>query len=366
MGIPRINPEREQIILDAYAGGATAREAAALAGCSQGTCFNVLHRYGLQARDASVSRQRHAINQHFFDEIDTEEKAYILGFIAADGNISRGCFSIRIAERDEVLLQRIRVALDSGHPIKHTIGSGKNKSGRFVSLSIGNRQICAGLKDKGIHGRKSFTIQAWGGPEHLMRHYWRGAVDGDGWITYSVTGNKTRWELGLSSGSQLFLEAFADFVWRHLSTRPVVVPAKNIFRVRVGGKEFPQSLAVLLYKDATISLVRKHRLADELMATECKRSNRVGRLITFGGKTQRVCEWAAELGVNPMLLHNRLRIGLPLEKVLTESFQGRQRLLMHEGQTLSLAEWSRRTGIKRTTITARLDRGLSVEDALSP
>lgn len=46
-----------------------------------------------------------------------------------------------------------------------------------------------------------------------------------------------------------------------------------------------------------------------------KRNNRV---ITFGGKTQTVPQWAKELGMNPSTIHSRLNKGWSIERTLTE------------------------------------------------
>ena len=46
-------------------------------------------------------------------------------------------------------------------------------------------------------------------------------------------------------------------------------------------------------------------------------NRRSTRLLTWGGRTQSIKQWAAELGLHPTTLGNRLRSGWPVEKALT-------------------------------------------------
>ena len=78
------------------------------------------------------SNRKHDFNQEFFDIIDTEEKAYILGFIYADGcnnrHPSTGELSIAQMERDIDILLKIKKAMDSTYPIsEEKIKSSKEK-----------------------------------------------------------------------------------------------------------------------------------------------------------------------------------------------------------------------------------------------
>ena len=45
---------------------------------------------GIDFRKNGDNLKKYTANYNFFEKIDTEEKAYWLGFIAADGHVSRG------------------------------------------------------------------------------------------------------------------------------------------------------------------------------------------------------------------------------------------------------------------------------------
>ena len=56
-------------------------------------------------------------DESFFEDIDNEEKAYILGFISADGSISKNELSIRLQIKDIDILYKIKNIMKSEHPV---------------------------------------------------------------------------------------------------------------------------------------------------------------------------------------------------------------------------------------------------------
>ena len=59
------------------------------------------------------------VNHHYFDNIDSNRKAWILGFLAADGNISsdRNRIKIGLSSVDREILENIKLALESERDI---------------------------------------------------------------------------------------------------------------------------------------------------------------------------------------------------------------------------------------------------------
>lgn len=117
----------------------------------------------------------------------------------------------------------------------------------------------------GFTPRKSLTYRPWAGPPELMRHYWRGMVDGDGSIGKVAT--RSDWWVTLT-GSQSAMIAFADWANRVCAGHRGLIraqPHRMIWRVSVVGKAKPRALALALYARATIFLPRKAALALDLM-----------------------------------------------------------------------------------------------------
>lgn len=67
------------------------------------------------------------------------------------------------------------------------------------------------------------------------------------------------------------------------------------------------------------------------------------RLVTYGGKTQNLTQWAAEIGTSVGVLHWRLDVGKwPLDKVFAKPVH---RLFTFEGKTQTAKEWAAELGI---------------------
>jgi len=67
-------------MLEAYRATGSVFKAADQTGWSANTCWHVGNRRGVR-----TSRRRYAVDEAYFEKIDTEEKAWILGFLTADG-----------------------------------------------------------------------------------------------------------------------------------------------------------------------------------------------------------------------------------------------------------------------------------------
>ena len=54
----------------------------------------------------------------FFNKIDTHDKAYLLGWIASDGHISKYEFSIKLSYKDKFMVEKLRDIINKNIPIK--------------------------------------------------------------------------------------------------------------------------------------------------------------------------------------------------------------------------------------------------------
>lgn len=79
--LKRLPPNIEQQIVDGYSNHLPTFQIAESLGICRNTVANVLKRNGIALRSHA---RRYSFNDNFFASIDTEEKAYWLGFITAD------------------------------------------------------------------------------------------------------------------------------------------------------------------------------------------------------------------------------------------------------------------------------------------
>ena len=73
--------------------------------CSAQTIMRLLEKEGIKSR----GNRKYSFNENIFDEIDTAEKAYWIGFITADGyvNEEKNFLTIKLQYRDKNHLKKI-------------------------------------------------------------------------------------------------------------------------------------------------------------------------------------------------------------------------------------------------------------------
>ena len=105
-------------------------------------------------------------NEHYFETIDNFSKAYILGFIAADGALvkasNRDCYylTITIKYEDKALLDFIQKELKSKHKLLEIRRiSSFGKPIHHIRLAFANEHITKDIMKYGITPKKSLSLQ---------------------------------------------------------------------------------------------------------------------------------------------------------------------------------------------------------------
>lgn len=257
-----LSKKEAALIARKYAqGGRSMAQLGAEFGFTAATILKALRRQGVASRDRVTAGRSYQIREDFFERVDSEEKAYWLGFLAADGSISpkKGSRSpsirVELQARDRPHLEKLRKALAATHPVRDT--SREN----IAASALGWRSsLMAGhLAEYGLTPKKAarLILKLDKIRPELHRHFWRGAVDGDGWITLSHP------QVGLV-GSEHVCASFVAFLRsnaiRHTGR---IYRVGNIARADVNGTAAAQTCH-LLYHDATVSLDRKMTRAQQL------------------------------------------------------------------------------------------------------
>lgn len=88
-------------------------------------------------------------------------------------------------------------------------------------------------------------------------------------------------------------------------------------------------------------------------------------MITYQGRTQSISDWAAEAGIAPTTLSNRLYRGWTMERALAVPVR-RTLAIEYDGKVWPLAELAKHLGISYRLLTGRLNAGIPIEDAIDP
>jgi len=258
----------EQKIISLYNSGLSSVQIQQKLGINPTTILYIVKRNGFSTRTTKQTSKRYTFNERFFERINTEEKAYWLGFILADGCISRGKDIIIVLKKeDRKHLEKFIENINGNNKIQEIKNNGGFNGIDAVRLAIRSQKMYNDLIKCGITERKSLTAKVPSCiPENFIRHFWRGLVDGDGHICVVNTqsnGHKyTHLEVGLCGTKNVVYE-FENYTKRHINTIAKIRPDKMIWRFSIGGKENAIQLCSLLYDDSVVSLDRKLKIYEQ-------------------------------------------------------------------------------------------------------
>lgn len=213
----------------------------------------------LKSNNVKVSRSRcrFNINSDFFDNIDTEEKAYFLGLIGADGSISycsngKRAFSIELLTSDIDILNRLSFLISGDYNLVKTYHrKGRNPTSK---ISFSDETFINILESKGIKRNKSLDYKFPEIDPILLPHFIRGYFDGDGSVYLS--GNTTKISF---TGSKNFIPVLNSTLFKEGATlrEYKIVDRGNFCSIHLGGILPSKMLYDYMYSDANVYLKRK-------------------------------------------------------------------------------------------------------------
>lgn len=156
------------------------------------TIYRILDKYNIKRQTGYHTN----CDTSYFEQIDNPHKAYLLGFITADGAVVNNILSIEIHDDD---IEVLKYAQQQINP-QATITKCK---GRLTSkISFGAKKIGKDLTKYGVVQNKSKIIKNVPLnliPQEYLKYYFRGLIDGDGCILENG-------KLSIYSGSKEYIE----------------------------------------------------------------------------------------------------------------------------------------------------------------
>ena len=272
------SPEIDAKIISLYLSGKDTYQTAEECECSQTFVRNTLKRHYIPRRTTQSYTVKYIPNEKFFDTIDTEEKAYTLGFFYADGNnYVKGTHSYEVSMKlqieDKPVLERMRNLFSPQTELKLIDNGGHETWKEGYLLKINSKVLSEQLTKLGCPPAKSLilTWPKWLTDAELQRHFIRGYFDGDGSLYTKKPSHTGHIDWGWQiTSTNMFCQSVKNIIEQatgvHCS-QSLSQPKTNDITttLSVGGNLQVRKVLGWLYQDATIYLPRKYEKYQEMI-----------------------------------------------------------------------------------------------------
>ena len=263
----------QEEITKLYQEGRTAKEISSLLGFKyHQPVYNYFKKMGWK-RVGKTGKRVYKVNKDFFKCINTEEKAYILGFICADGHIERDRLNITVSIKDRDILEKIRCAMHSNHPIKEVQRTNPYKKTNretliLVELMIGSVELVKPLFDMGLTTNKTYTLNRdilKYIPKYLMRDFLRGYFDGDGNVLFGRRYNSGyKYNINICGNEDFLLKSFQTYFPSNNKLYKDLY-SKQCYVWKISQRDKVKDFMYYLYYNSSISLQRKYNEFRKIM-----------------------------------------------------------------------------------------------------
>lgn len=247
--------------------GKSPKEVVETLNCPKTSVSSVLKAYNVPIEQRNYLHKK--CKEDYFDVIDTDEKAYILGFFIADGTIddSINRMGINIQSSDKEILELIKNELEISNSIIINNYHPELRKEQ-AQLRWSSNHMVKTLKGYNIYPRKTydtkFIFPFEKIPEELYGSFIRGFIDGDGSFEHNGKGIFT---IRLVSTSSFFLSQIGNIISSNIEGMGYCLQLKKgktidwyTLRLKTYRSNKPDKILKLykyLYKDSKFSFKRK-------------------------------------------------------------------------------------------------------------
>jgi hypothetical protein len=270
MAVKALSDKQIKEVCSAYENGATSTALAKKYKVNDETIRRWLKISGVKMR-ASRDSLAAPVNSEYFDIIDSEDKAYWLGYLVADACIgesvgTRRSLRFYLAKKDESAIEQF--AKDISYKGKLRDVRSRNQKG----ICFNNPRLCSSLIDKGyLDWKETGSARLIDSLDStLIRHFIRGFFDGDGSVSFQTRKRRKKpaysFCMVADKNHHEALDRIRSIISEEVSLPPKDVKVRNtcIF-IGWNGNNQVERFAKWLYKDATRYLLRKKAIFDSLL-----------------------------------------------------------------------------------------------------
>jgi hypothetical protein len=262
-------------ICDLYQQGVSAKSLGLKYSMSKGRIQNWAEERGFLRNKNDSHRFTH-FNQHIFDQIDTEEKAYWLGFLYADAYNSESVntFSLTLAIKDLDHVEKFTRFVDL--PLDQIVTECSNGYHWSSNIKLHSKHVCQQMALLGCPQAKSFIIKY---PEWLLsqfdRAFIRGLFDGDGCLTMRIKTKEWKWSLvSTQECCQVIQNKIQQYVGLQINFECISKTNNNTYDMEICGNEQIKKIGDWLWlnADPKMRLERKYQKYLQLCYQQANRA----------------------------------------------------------------------------------------------
>lgn len=264
----KVTSEMEKEIIKDYQDGLSTLKIKEKHGISPTTTTKLLRKNGIEPRSNSVNSRKFFCDENYFEKIDTEEKAYWLGFTYADGWISKqkygDYYGLTLSTDDSEHLYKLKKSMNSTYEIHHYVSdTAYKKETKYSVYKVCSKKIVSDLIKNGVYENKTNIVNAPPDLDNsLVPSFIRGYFDGDGSF-YHYVSNQNKNIYGVKIlGTEDLLDFINSYVFKELGFRINRYYKREehqtVSSYELIGRKRCESFLDLIYKDASIYLDRKY------------------------------------------------------------------------------------------------------------
>lgn len=197
------------------------------------TIYRILDKYNIKRQTGYHTN----CDISYFEQIDNPHKAYLLGFITADGAVVNNILSIEVHDDDIEVLKYAQQQINPQATITKCKGHLTSK------ISFGAKKIGEDLAKYGIVQNKSKIIKNVPLnfiPQKYLKYYFRGLIDGDGCVLENG-------RLSIYSGSKEYIEDVQRILIKELNLSQTSIYHGTTYFCSWSSKEDRKKLFNYLY-----------------------------------------------------------------------------------------------------------------------
>lgn len=244
-------------------------------GIHRDTITSYMKKFDITRRDcgkmgAKASIKYNIVDENFFNKIDTEDKAYILGFILGDGTISKKGIHIALAKQDTQILNEIAIRLKAEKYFNIKKSNPSTNEQDKIHLPLRRKQFAIDLNKHGIpYPPKSFNEPFIILDNDILQwHFIRGMFDADGCIRVYERNGYKKYKFSITAGQSFcngiksFFENWFDVILPLKSSH--IKSGSNVWVFELASKDLINLIGKCMYLNSTIHLNRKKEKFDQI------------------------------------------------------------------------------------------------------